>query len=368
MKYLKILSLVLVVALQSCLSADDDPVAVAPMTGSEVNASVGGPTQPNQLWIDLSDYENPVVNKRTDWDLGFYNGDEYRVIINGSIAMAVAKIPNATNIDNVKQTDVNNLLGIVQMGTFDPANMQYIDNPDGNFLTQTTGIQEIKENDAENPIYLVNMGRALPADGATVAPGSILLAGDTRGWKKVQIVRAPNGYKIKYADLNDTSHKEYIITKNTDYTFNFFSMQNNQQVTIQPTRKKWDLCFTSFTNEVFQNGASAGSYFYADFIVTNMANGVGAYQVTVSSNLDQAYNAFKLNDVDPAKFIFNDHRAIGDKWRTTTGNNSTSSAFVYTDRFFILRDAEGFYFKLRFNRMKNDAGERGYTNFEFEPL
>nr|WP_315033585.1 HmuY family protein [uncultured Chryseobacterium sp.] len=371
MKYLKIFSILsLMVATQSCLSADEDPVAVPPMTGSEVNVEVGGPTEPNQVWIDLSDYQNRNINKRTDWDLGFYTGEEFRVIMNGSLAMTVIKIPNATDITKVKESDVQNLKDIAQVGSFDAGNMKYIDNPDGNFLTQTSGIDAIKENDADNPIYLINLGREIPSS-SNIGAGSVSLSGDPRGWKKIQILRAPNGYKIRYADINadTTGIKEYIITKDTEYNFAFFNVKTGSPVKIQPKKKKWDLAFTTFTNEVFISpGNSAGSYFYADFIITNTLNGVGAYQVNVTGSLDQAYTAFKLKDVDAAKFVFNDHRAIGDKWRTTTGTAANPIPFVYSDRFFVLKDAEGFYFKLRFNKMKDEKGNRGYSNFEFEPL
>ncbi|KMQ67394.1 hypothetical protein ACM39_13200 [Chryseobacterium sp. FH2] len=372
MKYLKILSLLLIITVQSCFSADEDPVTVPPMTGATAEPAVGGATQPNQIWIDLSDID-PVTKKpkqtsnlRTDWELGFYNGDEFRVIINGAIGMAVAKIPNATNINTVKSTDVSSLTEVVQIGTFTASNLQYVDNPDGNFLTQTTGIAEIKANDSENAIYLVNMGKAIPT--TTVAPGSVSLTGDARGWKKIQILRTSNGYKLRYADLDDTQYKEYIITKNTDYNFNFFSLQKGAPVEIEPRKDNWDIAFTTFTNEVFLGpGQSAGSYFYADFIVTNMLSGVGAYQVDVPTGqtLDQAYGSFQLSNIEQSKFIFNDHRAIGDKWRTTTGANG---AQTYTNRFFVLKDAEGFYYKLRFNAMTNNSGERGHPNFEFEPL
>lgn len=371
MKYLKILSVLsIMAATQSCLSADEDPVPVPPMTGSEVNVKIGGPTEPNQVWIDLSDYTNPAVNSRTDWDLGFYTGDEFRVIMNGSLAMTVIKIPDATDISKVKDTDTASLKEIAQVGTFDAANMKYIDNPNGNFLTQTSGIDVIKENDADNPVYLINLGREIPS-AANIGAGSVSLSGDPRGWKKIQILRAQNGYKIRYADVNATGAdiKEYIITKDTEYNFSFFNLKTGTPVKIQPKKKKWDIAFTTFTNEVFMGPTtSAGSYFYADFVTTNTLNGVGAYQISVTGSLDQAYTAFKLKDVEPAKFVFNDHRAIGDKWRTTTGTATNPVPFVYSDRFFVLKDAEGFYFKLRFNKMKDENGNRGYTNFEFEPL
>ncbi|MCL8537439.1 HmuY family protein [Chryseobacterium gallinarum] len=374
MKYLNIFSFLLIItATQSCLSADEDPVAVPPITGSIVDPQVNGARQPNQVWIDLSDMNpetkklNQTVNLRTDWDLGFYSGDEYRVILNSSVAMAVAKIPNATDINKVKEADVKNLMNTVQVGPFGQAVLQYIDNPDGNFLTQTTGIAPVKDNDAENPVYLLNLGRKLDT-GSNIPPGSVSLSGDSRGWKKIQIVRAPGGYKIRYADIDATEYKEYIITKDPDYTFSFFSFTSGTTVKIQPEKKKWDLGFTTFTNEVFMGTASAGSYFYADFVITNTAAGVSAYQVNVTGSLDQAYKAFKRSDVDAGKFISNDQRAIGDKWRTTTGTAEIQGAFVYTDRFFVIKDAAGFYFKLRFNKMKNVDGERGYPNFVFDPL
>lgn len=373
MKYLKIFSfLFIITAVQSCLSADEDPVSVAPFTGSVADPDIMGATQPNQVWIDLSDINpdtkkvNQSINKRTDWELGFYSGTEYRVVLNGSIAMAVAKIPNATNINAVKESDVKTLMNQAQVGPFGTSVLQYVDSPTGNFLTQTTGIETIKENDADNPVYLLNLGKKIGSE-ANIPPGSVSLTGDARGWKKIQILRSPNGYKIRYADLNATDYKEYIVSKDTDYTFQFFSFTSGNTVNIQPKKKKWDIAFTAFTNEVFMGTSSAGSYFYADFIITNTANGVAAYQVN-ASNLDQAYKAFKLSDVDQTKLISNDQRAIGDKWRTTTGTSDVPGAFVYADRFFVLKDAEGFYFKLRFNKMKNQDGERGHPNFEFEPL
>jgi len=375
MKYLKIFTLFSIIALQSCISADEDSVPAPPITGSVADVAIGGASEPNQVWIDLSDVNpqtkkvNQIINNRTNWDLGFYTGDGFHVVINGSIAMTVAKIPNATDIKSVTEADVATLKSTAMVGTFNPANLQYIDNPNGNFLTQTSGIEPIKENDAENPVYLLNLGRDVPpADN--VGPGSVNLSGTARGWKKIQIFRALNGYKIRYANIDDKEYKEYLITKDTDYNFTFFSFNTGTPVKIQPKKKDWDLGFTTFTNEVVDpsTGVSAGSYFFADFIVTNTLNGVGVYQVTPAGNLDQAYNSFNLNDIDQTKFIFNDQRALGDKWRTTTGTTDNPLAHVYANRFFVLKDAEGFYFKLRFNTMKDKDGHRGNTNFEFEPL
>lgn len=370
MKLIKLLFvLFFVITLQSCLTADEDPVSVTPITGQTLDPDLGGAKQGNQVWVDLSEPKDRSMTKnlRTDWDLGFYSGDEFRVVINSSIIMAVGKIPNVSDIDAVTSAQVASLQNEVMVGSFVDSNLQYVDNPNGKFLTQTTGIAPISLNDNDNPIYLVNMGRDIY--NGTIAPGSVITGGDSRGWVLLQILRTPNGYKLKYKELNSKdSHLEYNIPKNTEYTLNFFSLKNGKEVKIQPKRKNWDIGFTVLTNEVFYSpGVSAGSYVYADFTVSNITDGVGAYQVDVPAgiNADQYYSNFKTSDIDTSKFIFDDQRAIGDHWRTVTGSNG---AQVYGDRFYVIKDAEGFFFKLRFNKMMNDKGERGYPQFEYEIL
>ena len=306
---------------QSCLSADENPVKLSPISGKNLSPNIGGAAQPNQVWVHLSSGEM-TTNKRTDWDLAFYTGAQFRVLINSSIISAVGKIPNATDIDKITTKDVEALQNQIQIGTFDPSNLQYVDNPNGDFLHQTSGIAEIKDTDAENSIYLLNMGRDIY--GETITTGSVMTGGEHRGWMKVQIFKTATAYKIKYAKLEENSHQEYIVGKDSDYNFKFLNLNQKREVIIHPKKKKWDLGFTVFTNEVNTNeGQAAGSYVFADFVVSNLIDGVGAYQVNVASGqtLDAAYNAFELKDIDTSKFIFNDQRAVGDKWRSTTGSN-----------------------------------------------
>lgn len=346
---------------QSCINDNEDPVVVAPSDGARVDPDVGGATQPNQVWFDLGT-DTEILTKRTDWDLALYSGNEFKVTLNSSIMMAAGKIPNATNIDLVTESSVAALEYEVQVANFNPANVAYIDDVNGNFPTGYTAIEEIKANDSENGIYLVNMGREIFT--GSVATGSVATGGDSRGWMKVQIVRSgTTGYKIKYANLNDTTHKELTVAKNTAYNFNFVSLKNNKELFIQPEKKKWDICFTVFTNTI----TGAGSYIYADFVTLNNVGGAGAYEVIVAAPASgvEAYNNFKASDVDQSKFIHNDQRVIGANWRNPVGTNGLE---VYGDRFYVVKDAEGYYFKLRFTRLTNTAGERGRPQFEYKPL
>ncbi|WES97936.1 HmuY family protein [Chryseobacterium arthrosphaerae] len=344
---------------QSCINDNEDAVMVAPSDGAVVSPKVGGATQPNQVWIDLGT-NTEVATTRTDWDFAFYTGNSFKVVLNSSVMMAAGKIPDATDIDLVTESSVAALKDQIQVANFNPANETYIDDVKGDFPSGYTAIEEIKYNDSDNAVYLVNMGKKIYT--GSVPAGSVTTGGDSRGWMKVQVVRSGINYKIKYAELNATTHKELIITKNTNYNYNFVSLAKNSEVTIQPEKKKWDLCFTVFTNLI----AGAGSYIYADFVLTNNVGGVGAYEVKVTSGSGvEAYNNFKTSDIDPSQFIYNDQRAIGGNWRNPVGANGLE---VYGDRFYVIKDAEGYYFKLRFTRITNTAGERGRPQFEYKPL
>lgn len=359
---------------QSCINDNEDPVAVTPSDGAIADPGVGGAKQPNQVWIDLSDIDpvtkkpKETLTKRTDWDLALYSGNEFKVVLNSSIMMAAGKIPNATNIDLVTEANVASLKDMVQVANFNPANVAYIDDVKGDFPAGYTAIEEIKANESDNAVYLVNMGKEIYT--GSVPTGSVATGGGDRGWMKVQVVRSGTGYKVKYAELNSATHKELSVNKNAAYNYNFISLKNNKEVFIQPEKKKWDICFTVFTNTI----TGAGSYIYADFVALNNVAGAAAYEIMVPSTSSgvEAYTNFKTSDIDQSKFVHNDQRVIGANWRNPVGTNGLE---VYGDRFYVIKDPDGFYFKLRFTRLtkaatdqNGQAGERGFPQFEYKPL
>ncbi|MEP5340820.1 MAG: HmuY family protein [Algibacter sp.] len=316
--------------------------------GTSLNVEVGGPNQGNQVFIDLS-AESATLSKRDSWDLGFYNDDLFRVTINGALYMAT-KTLNETDIDNVTESSVSSLITQVAVGTFNPDNVAYVDAPNGNILE--TAIAEISENNNENSVYLLNLGYAVGTDTPTV--GSVAIAGDHRGWKKIRILRNEDNYILQYADLNDTSHQEITITKNNDYSFNHFSFNTNVLVNVEPQKEKWDIGFTVFTNII----EGAGSYGFSDFVIQNRNANVQTYQVDTTGF---EYDNFSIENVDEASFSI-DQTTIGSNWRDVFERS------VYTDRFYILKDPQGNIYKINFLSMINNNKERGYPEFEYELL
>ncbi|MHA3788542.1 HmuY family protein [Flavobacterium hauense] len=350
--------------LASCSSEDNNTpnTGVKPVEGSIQQPNVGGPNEPNQVYVDLSSGTSVAV-ERTAWDLGFYSGSDFRVVLNGSLKMAVKKL-NTTNIDEVQQPDNN-----VSVNFSVEASLGYADNPNG-ILTgagggEGTAIAEISANDANNAVYLVNMGFGL----STIIPGSgsANVDGAARGWKKIRILRSGNDYKLQYADIDATTHTEVIISKRPDYNFTFFSMVNKTEVNVEPIKTGWDLNFTTFTNYYPYNDTFV-LYPFADYTLLNVKGGTRAYEIKSedANGGETAYNAFTAAGIDDSKFAASalDHRFVA--WRTEAGPNTTMG--VRTDRFFVIKDAEGNYYKVLFRALKNDAGERGYPIFEYKLL
>lgn len=347
-------------SLASCSNDDDKTPVEVPSVGAVLQPSVGGANQPNQVYFDLSTGKTETVN-RAAWDFGFSTGSDFRVVINGSLKMAVKKL-TTSDITLTQVSDANVAVGA---GT-NPSNNGYVDNPTGVLAGAGAGIgtaiAEVSATDADNKVYLVNLGFAVSTTKPNV--GSVSVDGEARGWKKVRILRNGNGYKIQYADLTSSTFTEKTIAKDADFNFSFFSLTKGNTVLVEPQKAKWDLNFTTFTN--YLPGATEVTYGYSDFIVSNMKGGTQAYQVLVAEG--GSYADFTKAKVIEANFAVSakDQRAIGSSWRSGGGPGSLPS--IKTDRFYVVKDASGNYYKVKFLAMTNDAGERGYSTLEYSIL
>ena len=318
--------------------------------GRGFTPEVGGPNQPNQVYIDLSSEEQISV-KRDTWDLGFYGGSEFKVGINSSIYMAVAQL-ESTNIDAVTEADVASIKDQVAVGTFDPTNEAYIDYPDGDI--SKTAISTISVTEPDNNVYLVNLGYEVGVE--TPAPGSVAVAGESRGWKKIRVLRQNDGYLLQYANIDDASHQELFISKDANYNFTFFSFDTETTLLIEPKAEKWDINFTVFTNIL----EGAGSYGFSDGVLHNRKGGVTAYTVNTE---DIAYDDFQLENIESSNFE-QDQRTIGSSWRNVINDDKVLVDNIY----YIIKDPNGNNYKLKFTALLDDSGARGFPEFKYKLL
>lgn len=317
----------------SACSKDEEPtVVIPPSDGSQLTLNGGGGTgSPNTVYVDFSS-DSTATRARTSWVLGFYGGADYRVILNGFTSASAVAL-NKTDINTVNIEDTAGVKMAIGQGA---GTLSMIDDVYGD-LTKTA-IAEVSATDANNKVYLVKPETSSATDPAT--------------WFKIRVTRTSNGYTLQYAKLKETTIKTATITKDDSFNFTFFSLEGGNTVNVEPKKATWDIAWSYaayFTATI--------PYFFSDFVVINQYAGVSAAKV---DSTVVGYNSFTAANI-AAQTFSSKRDAIGSSWRATTGNG------IYKNFYYVVKDAAGNYYKLKFVSMGlNDGGTRGYPVIEYK--
>ncbi|KAA8485357.1 heme-binding HmuY-like protein [Arcticibacter tournemirensis] len=298
----------------------------------QLEGGEGGSAAENSVFVDLSANRQTAVG-RDEWDLGFYSGADFRVIINNATGASAIKV-DKTDLTQVSSADINpDDLKLGQgLGSF-----SLIDDVNGD-ITKTV-IAAVSATESENKVYVINR----KGGDRSVAPVADLY--------KVKISRKDNGYVLQYARLNETTVKSLEITKDAEYNFRYASFDNGL-VAVEPKKDSWDFEWgwsMYFTGTI--------PYGFSDLVFINHHAGVQAAEVLTSAVSYEAFNESNLSGIN-----FSGSRdVIGSKWRATTGTPG-----VKTDRFYLIKDAAGNIYKLKFiSFIAEDGGVRGRPKLEY---
>jgi hypothetical protein len=315
----------------------DDAVVIPPAsTGltTTLSGGAGGSVAANSVFVDFSTDKVDSV-ARASWDLGFYAGTDFRVVINNTTA-ATAKVINKTDLTQVNASDTTGFADAMIFAN-GVGSLGNIDDVTGD-LTKTV-ISAISATDADNKVYILK-----PTNGA---------AAPARDWYKIRIIRNGANYKLQYAKLSETAVKTIDVVKDATYNFNYVSLETNAVVKVEPAKASWDI---EWTYTSYLAGPTI-PYPTSDFVYINSLGGVTAAEVLTSR---VSYATFADTSIAATNFS-SSKIVIGSNWRATTGTIG-----VKTDRFYVVKDAAGNVYKLRFISFHaSDGGIRGYPKIEY---
>ncbi|SDG10540.1 HmuY protein [Dyadobacter soli] len=314
--------------------SDGTSIQLNGIAGSELGSSAA-----NSVFLDLSaNAQTPVL--RDSWDLGFYNGTDFRVTINGTNGASAWAI-NKTDINAV--TDKDFAVDSLAVGQ-GQGKLSLVDDAAGD-ITKTV-IAAVSATDADNKVYILNRkggsGAALPLADLY----------------KIRVLRKGTGYTLQYAKVNETTFKTLDVTKDAAFNFEFVSLEKGATVDVEPAKDRWDL---KWGYSMYFTAAGPGvilPYGFSDLVFINNLGGVEAAEVLTTAATYDAFAETNLTGVTFSKSA----DAIGSKWRATTGTIG-----VKTDRFYLIKDSAGNIYKLRFISFhKDDGGERGKPKLEYK--
>lgn len=335
----------------------EEPARPEIVTGAVINPQVGGPTQPNQVFIDLST-QSQYAAPRTNWDFAFYNGAEFTVLLNSSVS-ALARPLEKTDLFEVTSDDTAGWgskldIDAIFSALFAPAPPSWISESRHwmDDLSRDPGATAIAISHigVENKAYIVNRGKN--PDGSP------------RGWLKIRVTTSDNSYSFQYAEIGSPVVSEVIISKTSSHNFNYLNV-DAALTTIEPEKTGWDMAFTTYTNLLAIDEDTSIPYAYKDFVIHNRHN-VKAAEVLIGNSI--TYESFTKNNLASVTLSEN-ITTIGSSWRTTAQPGSGQANDVKRDRFYIISDTDENIYKLRFTQLVDPiTGERGYPQIEYQLL
>jgi hypothetical protein len=293
-----------------------------------------------QVYFDLSTGEVVSTNLKKEWDLAFESSEDgWRILLNTSNFM-LAAATGMTGFDIPLDT-----AGLSWQ--FDASS----GNPDSLVFKDWL---EFSHPDSlkifSNEIYAIDRGYDE--------------AGNLRGLRKIVFLDVTGtSYTFLYGNLDGSDSKTFTVIKDPAVNYVCFSFDNSgQQPGFEPPKDQWDLLFTQYTTLLYTDEGDPYPY-----LLTGVLSNPAGIEVTQDTLYD-----FTSIDLDIASRLSYSVAMdeIGYDWKDVVGDvTSGSVSYVIVEgRNYVVRDPEGFYFKLRFVSFYNSSGEKGYPTFEYQRL
>lgn len=301
----------------------------------------------NMVYVDLSNSKQTQIDRKS-WNLGFYCGDAFTVILNSSYA-TVAAPSGKTVFSEVTLTEAQAAPNLAAGAMSEDFQASWVDAVNGDL--SKTAFGTIAANDADNQVFYV-----LSEDNKVT---------NRNEWYKVKVTRKGEGYSVQFSKIGDAMSKTVEIEKNAAYNFIGLSLESGETVTAQPEGKRWDILWAYGAAETVMASGPVTS-FSQDVVYSNNVGGVETALVMVDEGT--TYDGFSKADLSKVEFqtVAN---VIGTTWRTPAMPGVTNAG-VKKDRFFVVKDPYGNYYKLRFTKFGtgDDGTERGKPEIEYALL
>lgn len=340
MKKILYLGLSLTLLLTAC-NKDDDKYYKEPANEGgtmELQGGEGGASAKNSVYVDLSQGEQLPV-ERVSWHLALHCGSAFGVRLNNTTGSHATEAGSGVSVGSVLSAEEKDNYLAVLSPSMGEGDFSIADKIDSDTDLAGTVIKKDKvyiycSGDDNQEMYKVSVGE-----------------------------KNSNTYTVSYALWNSSEVKNIDIAKDASYNFTGVSFTSNKQVNIQPKKDSWDIVWgrNTYTSAM----APGVPFVLADVVFINTKAGVTAKELLVADY--GTYDEFTAEKATGVQ-LSSDIDVIGSAWRNGGGPSTQPS--VKTDRFYLIKDAQGNIYKLGFVSMceGTDGGKRGYPEIKYSLL
>jgi hypothetical protein len=328
-----ILGIVLLVSysFSSCIGEESPvPPYVSP-DGVYTVTIPGGFLYENQVYFRFKTREIVSNINRESWDIALEVSDN-RIVLNSGRLMRASD------------------LGVIDFTSFNsvPSTASFVADlpslhPDS-LAIKHWGILDNQNWIGKGHVYVVDLG--FDTDGFPM------------GRKKIQILsKTSEGYRILVANVDNTAQVEGLIPLNNAVSYVYINLRSPDlnPVIVEPNKTEWDVMFGSYTSMV-KNPANGIPEEYLVYGVL-----LNPYLINVATSESIAFANLGYSDIDLLSFS-SQRDIIGYDWKSfdiAGGGWSIDAKKIY-----VLKDSEGFYYKIRFVGFLNSIGQKGFPAFE----
>lgn len=290
-----------------------------------------GTTYENQVYYDL--FANAEIESHliSEYDLSFEsNSGEWTIRLNSAKFMLAGTSMDTVFSQEIDQSELDMV--------FDKSD----GNPDSTAIGEWL---EVSEETAESFRYVYLVDRGKDENNKAL------------GLKKVQFNVEEESYRVRYANTDNSYDTTVLIARDPGMDRIYFSFDSGLKE-IAPLPDEWSLLFSKYTTMLQTDEGENYPYLVTGVLLN--PNTVLAVQDTIHEFMD-------INRDNILGLGFSGQSdLIGYDWKYYNFDAGTYT--IVPDMNYVIRDKDGFFYKLRFVDFNNDVGEKGYPKFEFVRL
>mgnify|MGYP002629860506 CR=1 FL=1 len=334
LKPLWTLSLLLTVLLAGCFK-EDERVTPYPRGDAKSDTIAMTQTYKYQVYFDLDSIGEVSTNPKMESDLAFECSQAgWHILLNSASFMYAAD------------------LGVIPFGIpQDTVGVKWwFDSSDGNPDSTAIGVWfNITSDDdtiSNQHVYVIKRG--------------IDDVGKPLGFMQVIFDSLKNGsYYFRFAPMLGGAVVSAVVPKDRTVNYLNFSLNNEGSIQhLQPQKDTWDLLFTQYTTLLFTDLGEAYPYLVTGVLINR--NGVEVATDTLNNFADITF------DMAQQMIYSSNLDAIGYDWKYY--NFEAGSYTVTLGLSYIVKNRNGYLYKLRFVGFYNDLGQKGYPAIEYQQL